>query len=80
MESVIHTVLTGRLAPLGKHAVPSGIYKTALTGPIHVARFGLSGDEQGDKKHHAVRKKPFITMHSIIMHNGKANIRSLARP
>lgn len=57
MESVIHTVLTGRLAPLGKHAVPSGIYKTALTGPIHVARFGLSGDEQGDKKHHGGPEK-----------------------
>ena len=40
------SVQTGVLAPLGPKAVPSGIVKWPIRGPITVGPFGLDGDQQ----------------------------------
>lgn len=61
---VIRAVLAGSLAPLGKHGVPSGIFKRPLDREVTVTRSGLVGDAQGDEKHHggpekAVHHYPF---------------------
>ncbi|TNF12974.1 MAG: MOSC domain-containing protein [Rhodobacteraceae bacterium] len=42
----------GRLRPLGPQALPSGIRKDPVSGPVMARRCGLDGDEQGDRKHH----------------------------
>ena len=54
----------GPVAPLGPRAVPSGIAKTAVEGPLHLSETGFSGDMQGDAAHHggpekAVHHYPF---------------------
>ncbi|HSH85531.1 MAG TPA: MOSC domain-containing protein [Guyparkeria sp.] len=56
-DGLIRAVLTGRLAPLGRHGVASGICKKPLDGTVKVTREGLCGDEQGDKKHHGGPEK-----------------------
>jgi MOSC domain-containing protein YiiM len=53
----IHAVLTGRVSPLGRHGVPSGIFKGPLAEPVLVTRAGLAGDERGDRKHHGGPEK-----------------------
>jgi MOSC domain-containing protein YiiM len=51
MSVIIRAVLVGRVAPLGRHGVPSGIDKRPVYGPIAITFTGLSGDAQGDSKH-----------------------------
>jgi len=53
----IRKVLTGRLAPLGRHGVASGIFKKPRDGAVRVTQDGLIGDEQGDRKHHGGPEK-----------------------
>jgi MOSC domain-containing protein YiiM len=42
----------GRVQPLGARGVPSGIDKQPVDGPVMAGATGLSGDEQGDLRHH----------------------------
>lgn len=54
----------GEVAPLGSRGAPSGIAKSAVTGPIVLAETGFSGDSQGDTVRHggpekAVHHYPF---------------------
>ncbi len=42
----------GRVAGLGRQAVPSGIDKRPVEGRVLVTRHGLAGDEQADGRHH----------------------------
>ncbi len=42
----------GRIRPLGVRALPSGIAKQPVGGPVLVTRTGLTGDEHGDLQHH----------------------------
>jgi len=41
----------GRVGPLGPKAVPSGIDKAAVAGPLMARGKGFEGDEQGDTRH-----------------------------
>lgn len=50
--TTIDQILTGKVAPLGLKAAPSGIDKYPVTGRIFLGREGLTGDAQGDRKHH----------------------------
>ncbi len=43
---------SGRIRPLGREGLPSGIDKRPLDGPVQVTRTGLAGDEQADRLHH----------------------------
>jgi MOSC domain-containing protein YiiM len=42
----------GKVRPLGPNAVPSGIDKAAVAGPLMARGKGFEGDEQGDTRHH----------------------------
>lgn len=53
----IDQVLTGQLMPLGPRAAPSGIDKHAAPGRVRLGREGLTGDAQGDRKHHGGPEK-----------------------
>jgi len=53
----IRAVLTGRLQPLGRKAVASGMAKTPVSGPLRVTTLGLAGDEQGDLRVHGGPEK-----------------------
>lgn len=53
----VRAVLTGRVAPLGRRHVPSGIDKRPRTGPVRLHRDGFADDEQGDRKHHGGPEK-----------------------
>jgi MOSC domain-containing protein YiiM len=64
MSVIVRAVLAGKIAPLGRHGVPSGIDKRPVDGPIAITFTGLSGDAQGDSRHHggpekAVHHYPF---------------------
>lgn len=48
----IAEVRVGRVRPLGLKAVPSGIYKQPVSGPVMATADGMEGDEQGDLRHH----------------------------
>jgi MOSC domain-containing protein YiiM len=50
-------LLTGRLAPLGAKAVPSGIAKTARSDGVALGLTGFAGDEQGDTVKHGGPEK-----------------------
>lgn len=50
--TVLNEVLIGSVAPLGPASAPSGIDKHGIGGRILATRFGLVGDEQGDRKNH----------------------------
>lgn len=57
-------VLWARARPFGPHGGPSGICKTQHAQAVFVDECGLSGDEQGDRRHHggpekAVHQYPF---------------------
>jgi len=57
-------LLTGTVRPFGPRSVPSGIDKHPVAVPVHLGREGLSGDGQGDRRHHggpdkAVHHYPF---------------------
>ncbi len=47
----------GRIQPLGREALPSGIHKQAVQGPLRVTRLGLAGDAQADRLHHGGPEK-----------------------
>lgn len=51
MTSLDH-ILTGSAAPLGPRGVASGIDKHPVAARILLGREGLTGDVQGDRKHH----------------------------
>ena len=42
----------GRARPFGPKGVPSAIDKQPVAVPLHAGPLGLSGDEQGDPRHH----------------------------
>lgn len=48
----VREVRVGRVAPLGPNAVPSGIDKQPVSGPVMANIDGMDGDEQGDRRHH----------------------------
>ena len=52
MSTPIRAVLIAKSSLLGRHGVASGIFKRPLNHTVEVTRTGLTGDEQGDKKHH----------------------------
>lgn len=51
LERTIDRLLTGRVAPLGPNAVPSGIRKSPIAG-AELGPTGFTSDEQGDLKRH----------------------------
>lgn len=53
----VDAVLIGQVRPFGPKGVPSGIDKRQLTGSVLVTALGLSGDGQGDAKHHGGPEK-----------------------
>ena len=53
----LHSVQTGRIAPLGPQGVPSGFVKSRIDGPIAVTSLGLAGDEQADLTVHGGPEK-----------------------
>jgi MOSC domain-containing protein YiiM len=60
----VRHVLVGRAVPLERSGRLSGIHKTPVAGPVAITATGLSGDEQGDRRHHggpekAVHHYPF---------------------
>lgn len=57
MDTVIQVVLTGKLAPLGRRGVASGIAKQPRRQSVAVTLTGLFDDEQGDRKHHGGPEK-----------------------
>ncbi|RIK84658.1 MAG: MOSC domain-containing protein [Hyphomicrobiales bacterium] len=62
--ATVSALLVGGIAPLGDKGVPSGIDKRAVARPLRIAREGLDGDAQGDRRNHggpdkAVHHYPF---------------------
>ena len=57
MNTTIRAVLVGKVAPLGRHGIDSGIFKKPVDRAIDISRTGLIGDEQGDKKNHGGPEK-----------------------
>ncbi len=53
----VDTVLVGQVRPFGPKGVPSGFDKRPLAGAVVVTVLGLSGDGQGDPKHHGGPEK-----------------------
>lgn len=51
-EFLVSEVRVGRVQPLGLRAVPSGIRKDRVAGPIAATACGLDGDAQGDRRNH----------------------------
>lgn len=50
--TIVDQILAGQVAPLGLRNAPSGIDKHPVVGRVFVGRAGLTGDAQGDRKHH----------------------------
>src|SRR3954466_7524058 len=57
MSATLLSVQTGRIAPLGPDGVPSGIVKSARSGPVAVGTLNLEGDEQADLSVHGGPEK-----------------------
>lgn len=57
METIVQSLLTGKIAPLGPHNAPSGIDKQPVQGAIRLTHEGLYGDEQGDRRVHGGPEK-----------------------
>lgn len=57
MSTPIRAVLIAKTSPLGRHGVASGIFKRPLDHAVDVTYTGLTGDEQGDKRHHGGPEK-----------------------
>lgn len=55
--TLIHTVLAGKISPLGARGIPSGIDKQAIAGKVRVTLEGLDCDAQGDRKVHGGPEK-----------------------
>jgi len=49
---MIAAVFTGGVRPLPPEGHPSGIFKTAVDGPVPLGPEGLQGDEQADRRVH----------------------------
>lgn len=47
----------GEVAPLGPRGAPSGIAKSAVTGPVALSQTGFAGDRQGDTVRHGGSEK-----------------------
>ncbi|KXO73273.1 MOSC domain-containing protein [Brucella anthropi] len=56
-ETLIHSVLAGKVAPLGARGAPSGIDKQPVSGKARVTFEGLDCDAQGDRKVHGGPEK-----------------------
>lgn len=57
MSTRLDALLTGRIAPLGTRAAPSGIAKIPTSGKQHLTWEGFETDQQGDRQHHGGREK-----------------------
>lgn len=57
MSSVLSSLRTGRVAPLGPDGVPSGFVKQEADGPVAVTPLGLAGDQQADLTVHGGPEK-----------------------
>lgn len=57
MSTIIRAVLIGKVVPLGRRGVDSGIFKKPVDNAVDVTRTGLSDDQQGDKKNHGGPEK-----------------------
>ncbi len=55
--TVIDTILTGSIAPLGPHTAPSAINKLPSTGKNWLGSEGFIKDAQGDRKNHGGPEK-----------------------
>jgi MOSC domain-containing protein YiiM len=53
----VKQLLIGKIAPLGTHAVLSGIDKHPVAGRLWLDHEGFVGDAQGDRKHHGGPEK-----------------------
>ncbi|AWM88087.1 MOSC domain-containing protein [Microvirga sp. 17 mud 1-3] len=53
----IEQLLTGSVAPLGPRGIPSGIAKRPRPDRVWLGPEGLTGDEQGDRRHHGGPEK-----------------------
>lgn len=53
----LSALLTGSVKPLGHHAIPSGIVKSAVAIPTPLTETGFDGDAQGDLVRHGGRDK-----------------------
>ncbi|KQT51327.1 hypothetical protein ASG43_21190 [Aureimonas sp. Leaf454] len=53
----LEALLTGPMQPLGPRAVPSGIAKAQVAGPILLRKTGFEGDAQGDTLRHGGPEK-----------------------
>jgi MOSC domain-containing protein YiiM len=57
MNFRIDSVFVGSLRPLPPEGQRSGIFKTAVSGPVAVGLEGLAGDAQGDRRVHGGPEK-----------------------
>jgi MOSC domain-containing protein YiiM len=55
--TLLLSIQTGRIAPLGPNAVPSAFVKTLREGAVAVTPLGLQGDEQADLQAHGGPEK-----------------------
>ena len=56
-DASLISIQVGRIAPLGRDGVPSGIVKSPVDGPVEVRPLGLAGDEQADLSVHGGLEK-----------------------
>ena len=56
-DASLLSIQVGRIAPLGRDAIPSAFIKHRAEGPVAVGLLGLAGDEQADLKDHGGRGK-----------------------
>ncbi|SLN26905.1 MOSC domain-containing protein [Oceanibacterium hippocampi] len=57
MTLAVRAVLVGKVAPLGRRGVASGIFKQPVGDSVLVTRTGLAGDAQGDTGRHGGPEK-----------------------
>jgi MOSC domain-containing protein YiiM len=73
MTGIVQSVQVGRVAPLGRKAVPSGFVKRAVSGPVGVSSTGLSGDEQADLSVHGGPEKAIYAYAAGHYHDWQAD-------
>ena len=56
-DASLLSIQVGRIAPLGRDAIPSAFIKYQAEGPVAVGLLGLAGDEQADLTVHGGRDK-----------------------
>ena len=52
LESIVDQVFVGRVRRMLPDGEATGIFKTAVCGPVRLTTTGLEGDEQADLRHH----------------------------